>query len=76
MTELLCLLVGLTAGFFIYRQGLMDGQGVKADKPIPALKIPFSTPTKPSKAELELAKSWENLMAFDGNPQVPLKEGD
>jgi hypothetical protein len=77
--EIASLIIGLLLGFFIYRKGLMDGQGLKTDKPIQALKVPFSMP-KTSKneesAEDLLAKSWANLMAFDGNPQMPDKGGE
>jgi len=55
-------IVGLLV-FFSYRQGLIDGQKVKEDKPIKVIPIPKPNKTEPIPDEM--LDAYQNIMGYD-----------
>jgi len=59
----MAIIVGVLV-FFAYRQGLIDGQRVKEEKPIKEVSIPKVNKT--AIAPDEIIDGYNNIMAYDG----------
>ena len=73
MSEMINLFKGLVA---LYEQGYADGKASTQGTPLPAPQRTVASPVEVKQFEDLLAQGWQNMMAFDGTPQVPPKDGD
>lgn len=66
------MLFGLAAALAVilaYRQGVKDGQSVKAEKPpAPMFTLPHS-PKAASEEELRESQVWDNIFNYDGTAE-------
>lgn len=68
------LVCGLFCGFFIYRQGVKDGMGmkdgIKPKLPNPVAYVNEIKEAKQTKeAEEEMSSAFDNLMSYNGDKQ-------